>query len=620
MRLKENSKSKISDLLKKVLLYFMLIPAALSLSCGSDAGESDTKDIKEWEFFRRNAEILEEMDKDRDEEEEKEKSIYEDMHLKLTVTDKGEDIFIPRKGASYDYRYGPSMLLQDDGSMDVYLSVTGDSVHELDWISCMHSDDGGSTWSDEKIVLSPTPVSKDEHSVCDPDVFYYGGFYYLGYTSTMVETNQGIANSIFLARSIYPDGPFAKWDGSGWGGDPEPVIYYDGVWNGWGVGEPSFVIVDDTIYVYSTRDAYNEKNERIRATEVHTADITDENWPAKLEFAGYTVIRTDTGEEGSETDGYVYEDCDSWDVAYVEKYDKFVAVCTNRRFSGDSCILYYESENGIYFERVSELNENVICGCHNAGIMSDSQGHIKQGDPAMIGYAYSGAGNSVWGNWATRIAPISIGITREIDRSEEEKENLKIPISGRSRSGKRHIFFITADSRVRSVGSTEEDFSVSCAWMDNYRATHGITSSDVIYSGYDRDMIKISNGVITPLEEGMTSLTVGYGGVSRQIRLKINPGDRSVKDFFSPVSSYTVSLSRPFAVAVRPMIRLKDYSIFEINLDNISEYEVTFESMDGAICSVREDGVITPLSPGETKIKVSGSMGITYVVDVCVVE
>lgn len=632
MRRKENLRSKIFNIKKDILIGILLLAVSLSASCAAPTESDDVKDIKAWDFFRRNAKALEEREREADEqqeEDEKEESIYSDMHLKLSVAGEGYDVFTPGSEGGLSYRYGPSLLLEDDGSINAYFAAPGDSSDEYDWITYKHSDDGGATWSQEKVVLSPTPLSRDELSVCDPDVFFYDGYYYIGYTSTLDSTKQGIVNSVYLARSRYPDGPFLKWDGEGWGGDPVPIIYYDGTWNGWGAGEASFVIRDDKLFVYSTRDGYDANNERIKSTEVHTADIRNEDWPKDLEFAGYAVIRSDTDTESEEYTDYVLEDSDSWDVAYVEQYEKFVALTTNRRFDNNSCLLYYESNDGIYFERVSELNTNVICGCHNCGIMSDGSGHIKPYDPVRIGYAYNGKGNSEWGKWATRIAPATIEITEEIDRSEEEASNLMLPITYKKWERGADPFFIVTDSNVKSMKEDGDGPYAAYAWIDNYRVSHIINASDVIFSGYDKDIVEIHNGVISPVSAGMTSVTIGYGGVSRQIRLRVFSGensissdatDKGITEFISPVDEYNVSMSRPYAVAVRPLIKRRDYSIVEMSLDGIVANGVTFESLDESICTVRADGIITPLSPGNTQIRVTCRDDMSYMVKVSVVE
>ena len=97
---------------------------------------------------------------------------YADKHIRLTVTDPGTDVFTPSTTCLPDYRYGPSMILNDDGSIDAWFSAPGDGSREFDWISYRHSDDGGTTWSDEKVAISPSPDSPDALSTCDPDVFY----------------------------------------------------------------------------------------------------------------------------------------------------------------------------------------------------------------------------------------------------------------------------------------------------------------------------------------------------------------------------------------------------------------------------------------------------------------
>ena len=616
---------------------------ALCLMLGGCAGYDDAarRKPKRQKFFGKF------WGEDDEEDEEDEQGEYEDSHLKLSLIDSGYDVFSPAEGVSFDYRYGPSVLLNDDGSMEAYFSSPGDSSEELDWITYRHSDDGGKTWSDEKAVLSPTPQSKDYLSVCDPDVFYHKGYYYIGYTSTIDSTKQGIVNSVFLARSRKPDGPFEKWNGKDWGGDPEPIIYYDGTWNGWGAGEPSFVLLDDTIYVYSTLDAYTADNDAIKVTRVHTADITEYDWPAKLTLRGYAVVRTDTpvsDEESGEKyvrvkegqtykEEYVYSGSDSWDVAYVEEYDKFIAVCTNRRLTDDSCLLYYESNDGVYFERVSEINNNVYCGCHNAGIMTDGTGHINEGDDILIGYAYSGANNSEWGTWATRFVNAKLEIADTVDRSEEKLENLREPIEYSAIADEVWPIMIGSDSTVKTTYSDAASFNISYIWTDSYKGTHYADVSDIKFSDYDKDVIDIDDGVIIPESAGTTTVRIDYGGVSRLIRLNVlHSGESygslssdeaspdSLLSFFSPTDGYIAPISSPYAQAIRPLIKYKDYILYEPSLDGMVKHGITFESENKAICDVRADGMIMPLSPGETMVKVSCSEGLSYRVKVEVAE
>ena len=313
---------------------------------------------------------------------------YSNKHIKITAKDTGYDVYSPLEGSDWGYRYGPSILLNDDGTMDAWFASPGSGI-EFDWFTYRHSSDGGATWSNEVVVLTPSGGTLDELSVCDPAHMKIGDYYYLGYTSTIDATGGGLCNSTFVARSKDIKGPYEHWDGNGWSEASFPIVYFKGTGNSWGEGEPSFVVLDDVIYVYITFTGYDRTNKMIKYTKVYTADAKNENWPSTLEYKGCAREYSD-----GDVDGYTFKDADSMDVAYVEKYHKFVGICTNRRFGTESTIVYYESEDGINFTRISELNTNIIAGCHNCGIMKDASGHIKEGDKMLIGYAYAGGTGS----------------------------------------------------------------------------------------------------------------------------------------------------------------------------------------------------------------------------------
>ncbi len=531
-------------------------------------------------------------------------------HIKLSVTDPGVDVYTPIASRAYDYRYGPSLILNEDGGMDVWLSSSVSGRGEYDWITYRHSDDG-INFGEERVVLSPTPGSLDHLSVCDPDVFYYNGYYYIGYTSTANTTYKGFTNSVFLARAKNPEGPYEKWNGEGFGGMPEPIISYDGPSLGWGRGEPSFVIKDDLIFVYVTMDAYTIDYRRIRTTEVYTADITGEDWPGKLSFQSYAIDRTNS-EEGAE---YVYMDCDSWDVAYVEEYDKFIAICTNRRFMKDSCLLYFESSDGYRFERVSEINENVICCCHNAGIMADGSGHIKAGDKTMIGYAYAGSNNGGWGAWVTRIAPALIEETEEISRDEEEKENLKQPINYTKSTDYLYPFMISAEPLYGILSEGGEGFYPRIFWYDNLHKKHDINRADVEFSGYDESVVEIEDGVILPKNPGLTSAAITHDGMSREIGLYVmkegvsSSGRGNIDELFNVPGDYAFSLSQSYCVALRPYARFENGDLLEIIGKDIEKYGLTFEISDPSVCELWNDLIILPKKSGECEIIIKEKNG-----------
>ena len=297
----------------------------------------------------------------------------------LEAVDDGDIIFY----ASDDYyRYGPSIMKNEDGSYDAWFSSPGNSGSQWDWITYRHSDDG-KNWSDETVVLKPTPGSKDQCSVCDPGVIYFGGYYYLAYTATDYYEGKGSYNMAFVARSKHPDGPFEKWNGSSWGGDPEPIIFYDGGKDNWGIGEVSFVILQEDLYIYYSyidiADSY---------IGLYKADLI-EDWPSSIRQKGPVLYR---------------QDHDSVEVVYDEHFNTFFAFTMEGRLTEGSFLSVYESSNGKDFVKKMELKNMIEDYSHNLGVSKSPSGHIDTDKDILIGYAYG----KDWGKWNTRFQRVRI--------------------------------------------------------------------------------------------------------------------------------------------------------------------------------------------------------------------
>ena len=538
---------------------------------------------------------------------------YESMHLKVSVTDEGYDIFTPTEGKKWGYRYGPSIMYHEDGSIDAWFASPGSngSSDEMDWFTYKHSDDGGRTWSDEIVALYPTPGSLDRLSVCDPGAFYMNGYYYLGYTSTIDGFGGGYDNNAFVARSKSPAGPYEKWNGKGWGGDPWPIHYFTGIGTAWGEGEPSFVVVDGTIYIYITLDTEAADGNRVKGTRLWTADANNENWPATMEYRGWVMDRSDHTDD----EGYVFEDMDSWDVAYVEQYKKFIALCSNRRFVEESCLVYFESNDGVNFTRVGELNTNVRCGCHNAGLMKDELGHIKEGDPMLLGYAYAGAGNAAWGLWATRFAPIEITVTEAPDRSEDGKANLKAAFIPKAATDDLWVMGLTTEPHEYRKNLGKGDINLRVVWYDTDYGKHAISDpADLEFSGYDESIITIKDGKATPLKTGSTPVTVKYLNAQQTFLVTIledgistQGWDEYIAEFIPTITEYTVSLSQKEAVQIRTLVRLANNNLCELYNSSRGEapYTVKCSSSAKKICSVGKNCIIMPQAKGDAEITVT---------------
>jgi hypothetical protein len=246
------------------------------------------------------------------------------------------------------------------------------------------SADGGKTWTEDVMVLKPTEGSRDQLSVCDPGVVKCNGYYYIGYTST--EDVRGVFNHAYVARSTSPGGPWEKWNGTSWGGNPQPVITFDGEADAWGAGEPCMVVNNDTIFFY-----YSWNGVETTETRVATAAAADNNWPAHLTLHGTAINKT------------AIKGSDHCDVKYRDDLKKYYAIHTASRLTANSYIVLWESPDGLSFSKIAEIRAGLKPYLHNCGWSGDERGHINPGRQQYLSYAYG----PNWANWNTAWQPIS---------------------------------------------------------------------------------------------------------------------------------------------------------------------------------------------------------------------
>lgn len=303
-------------------------------------------------------------------------------------TSNGWNIYTP-SGTGNQYRYGPSAIINADGSIDMWFASPGSSDgSQWDWIRYKQSTDGGQTWGAESVVLQPTVGGDDHFSCCDPGVVKFGGYYYIGYTSTL--SAYGTDNDVYIARSTSPAGPFEKWNGTGWGGSsPKPFIVYDGPVDRFGAGEPSFVVNGSILYIYYTWISRDSQSRPIDQTRVYTADPSNANWPSSLTYRGVAINRG----EGE----------DSTDVKYIDSLGKFVAASSAKRFMPESYIRIRESTDGITFTSSTLTRNYIQAYAHNCGFSGTETGHINTANSNFVAYAYG----TNWGYWSTYLNPIT---------------------------------------------------------------------------------------------------------------------------------------------------------------------------------------------------------------------
>ncbi|MDR1861041.1 MAG: Ig-like domain-containing protein [Bacteroidales bacterium] len=270
------------------------------------------------------------------------------------------------------------------GSYEGFVSLTPSSGKTY-WDQALYrtSVDGGKTWTAELPALRPTEGSRDELSVCDPGVIKIGNYYYAGYTST--EDTRGLFNHVYVARSTSPVGPWEKWNGTGWGGNPQPVITFNGNKDAWGAGEPCMVVTGETLYLYYTWDDVN-----VLQTRVATVNATDADWPAHLQLRGSAIDKSNINA------------ADHCDVKYRDDLNVFQAIHTASRITANSYIVLWESPDGITFRKIAELRNGLHTYLHNCGWSGDECGHLNPNIQQYLAYAYG----SEWANWKTAWHPI----------------------------------------------------------------------------------------------------------------------------------------------------------------------------------------------------------------------
>ena len=431
-------------------------------------------------------------------------------YIQLHILPETTKLFHAPQGGNINtiYRYGPSMLFDEDGTLHVWTSSPGRYKTQWDWIRYRSSDDRGETWSGESIAVKPTPGTDDAWSVCDPGAIKIGEYFYIGYTSCY--NTFGRANNVFVSRSKNPYGPFdEKWAGDGWSTTKAvPVVYYDHPatedpeLDSFGAGEPTFTVVDGTIYMYYTWDVAQGGVEE-SYIKVATAPADDPNWTAKLEERGIAFERG----EGE----------DSGDVVYVEAYDRFIFVNIGRRYMDNCRIVVRQSPDGIHWDtqNVSYSTTSLAKYAHNAGISKDLNGHIKRGDNIYFAYAHAQNANSREVNWATRICKVSLSVA---DTPQDDKgitAYMAVPQGTFTGSTPQAVY--VADPNVRIYGEGRHQLRIRMIGNDMSWKDLGASDIQKIeFYDYDTSIIDISSsGLITAKKTGTTHVHMRYNGDDR---------------------------------------------------------------------------------------------------------
>ena len=508
----------------------------------------------------------------------------------LALVDEGYDIYQLPGNGNGGWRYGPSYVYYGDGRVDAYFASGGDGG-EWDRITHRSSTDDGATWGPEKIVVYPTPGSIDGHSCCDPDVVYFDGYYYLGYTSTLNEG--GYCNNIFIARSESPDGPFEKWNGSGWGGSPAPIFYFEQSYGYWGIGEPSMIELNGTLYIY-----YTYATPMKSFIMLATADATNENWPSTLTHHGAVMEKKS----------------DSVCVKFVEDWGKFILVTREDVLGNGNCIVVYESADGRSFTLVDAVRENTCPGMFSMGLSSRPSGHIRLSEDAdrlRLAYAY---GDSGWAAWNTRMHKVTLTESNGNDLAAESvKPGLSVGITREEEPFGWEEWTMVRTHQDLFILSKGERQNVSIYFRDRYVNGKDSTLRDkaITVTDYDESVVEFNNGRMIARGVGETAVTVRYKDLVHVFRVVVVATDAEKEAILAEttivptVSEYTIYLGE--RSIYRPQIRVRiskgDGSVRELYV-NDGPNELTFSGYNEDVITVSEKGVVTAHAAGTTEVTV----------------
>jgi hypothetical protein len=526
------------------------------------------------------------------------------------------------------YRYGPSMIINEDGTIDMWTASNSGVSGEIDWGKYRRSYDGGITWTQDTGAVRPTSAAEDWNWSCDPGVIKIGEYYYATYTTIL--WHDGLDNNLFVARSKTPQGAFVeKWTGSGWGyGDPKAIVTYDGQKAKWGCGEGSMVVVGDTLYVYcSCNDSMGD------FTKVYTADAKDPNWPATMKYRGI-MYKHDSAE-------------DSCDVKFVDAYNCFLSVATASRFSDKCYVHIMTSFDGLFFREESVLSHSrkdslIQTNIHNMGITGDALGHIDIFNTQhYIGYAYQPAGFD-WGNWPTRLTPIVFVGT---DNYAHPENVISSNANGNKNLDKEHtpdVSQIRAEysgSRNVEVKDKSKSYPITIAALTKAGGRYEFKTEDYNKLEYIYDETKLSVDAkkhsAKLLSDSVERLYVKYNDLVCEIAVVPAYLDNSAPvEFYPEVDTVTFYFRKerkqPAFIARSArneylMLWGNKSSITDANskdypaaLANWSQ-EVELSGWDPEIISVSANGQITPKGVGETVI-VAHYMGFEATLKVVVLD
>ena len=301
------------------------------------------------------------------------------------------------------YNYCPTVMFEGNDVMHVWYcsnEISGNVTDHVAYRKGQLSSDGKWTFSEKKLVLSPSENTWDARHVCDPSVVK-GKFAYKGaqYSYLMAylgcESSDCTANEVGLAVANSPEGPWVKYEGAFC--NFHTSVDYTAT--AWGYGQPSLVSVDKggKVILFYTKGIYSGTY-----TQAEMWDLSNLDAPVKLK-------------ENKLTDGGSVEVFNNADFAYDPSTNSFYCVKEDHIAGGwyptDGGVNWISGSVSVFYAmmgdndalvgdslfkanpwtKVSTVGESLtgFKRNHNAGIATDEYGWIVDGSKIPVVYTMS---------------------------------------------------------------------------------------------------------------------------------------------------------------------------------------------------------------------------------------
>lgn len=265
-----------------------------------------------------------------------------------------------------------------DGSLDAKLAYEADDIRSGSCYNTIYhqSSANGKDWAAPTQVMIGDYGAGDQVFCHEPSLVKAGEYYYAVYLGAVIEHY-----NLCIARSKNADGPWEKWNGTGWGGKAKDLRI-----GGYVAKYPSVLIKDNTVYIYAFgyEDSEDEGNFRLV-----TAPL-GENWPAQLE---------DQGEIASVKEGGVNQ---KFIVKYCDDINEFIGTVSKALGDDKYECNVWESADGKNFTKVGVM-PGLAEGANDVQFSGDELGHINVNKQQYLGY-YHGA----FAGWSAALAPLTI--------------------------------------------------------------------------------------------------------------------------------------------------------------------------------------------------------------------